>query len=82
MSAQVAQVIQINGTFSARESLSGYLSKSLFTMIRAIGTLIGNPDNEYRVKRRHRRRLSKNFGTLHCPRQRTGVGLYALVPHP
>jgi hypothetical protein len=67
MLAQVEQVIQSNGVSSARQNPSGHLPKSLFYPFRATGTLIGNPDNEYRVKRRHRRRLSKNPGTLHCP---------------
>ena len=31
-------------------------------------TITGNPDNEYKRRKRHRRRLSKNTWTLHCPR--------------
>ena len=73
MSAQVAQVLQIIGTFSARGRFIGRLSKSLFYLIGATGTFTGNPDNEYRVKQRHRRCLSQNLGTLHCPLQRTGT---------
>src|SRR5574341_421083 len=35
------------------------------------GTFTGNSNNEYRSRRRHRCRLSKNTRTLHCPQRWT-----------
>jgi hypothetical protein len=82
MSAQVEQVLYINGTLSAHERTDGRLSNYLIYMIRAFGTSTGNPDNEHNQRRRHRCRLSKNLRTIHRSRTRTRDRLLAFVPAP
>jgi hypothetical protein len=47
MLAQVAQVVHAHGTFSAHARQNGRLSKSLITMICALSTFTGNPDNVF-----------------------------------
>ena len=76
MSAQVAQNKHSNDLTPARLIQCGWLSQIFFFNNRVPfsnpygsqwDTLTGNPDNEYRKRRRHRYRLSKNIRTLHCP---------------
>ena len=82
MLAQVAQVLYFNGTLPLRANQSGWLSQNFSHMIRALrSTITGNADNEYTRRGRHRRRLSKNTWTLHCPYQRARTRLHTLVPH-
>lgn len=82
MLAQAAQVLHIQGTASARVFQTGRLTNQLIHK-----KITGNPDNAYKRSRRHtctrqgRRRLSKNYWTLHRPRQRARHRLRALVPH-
>jgi len=91
MSAQVVQAIIFKEPFPIRVIHSGQLSQISSYMIRAPflvhhgpewGTLPGNPNNEYRRRRRHRCRLSKNTRTLHGPHRGTRDRLRALVPDP
>src|SRR5215208_2686376 len=64
---QVAKGLYSNGIASAHERQNGRYSQISFYNHCALGTFIGNPDNEYERRKRHRYRLSKNLRTLHCP---------------
>jgi hypothetical protein len=90
MSAQVAQVKQFHEQIPARAVQGAQLPQINFNhhnhvpsaiLIRSQwDTYIGNLNNEYRQRRRHRYRLSKNNRTLHCPYKWAKDRLRTLVP--
>src|SRR5688572_6160364 len=89
MFAQVAQVYFSEKRIPFRVTRGGWLSQIFFYMIRVPlqifrtlqwNTITGNPTNEYRRRRRHRCRLSKNTWTLHSPPRWKRNRLHPLVP--
>lgn len=88
MSAQVAQVKHLTHHVPVHAGQNGQLSQILFYNNRVPfsnpygsqwDTLTGNPDNEYRKRRRHRYRLSKNTWAIQRPHKQARDRLRALI---